>query len=98
MMGDEALYRHLLRMFRDREGDFAQRFRTARERGAAAAALRMAHDLKSVSGSLAVVAVHETAVDLEHACLAGADDAAIARLVSDVDGRLAPVIAQLRAL
>jgi len=98
MMGDDALYRHLLRMFRDRESDFAQRFQAARGNGAAAAALRMAHDLKSVSGSLAVVAVHEAATELESACLAGADDAVLAPLVRRVDERLVPVIAQLRAL
>jgi CheY-like chemotaxis protein/HPt (histidine-containing phosphotransfer) domain-containing protein len=98
MMGDDALYRHLLRMFRDRETDFARRFQAARDNGATAAAMRMAHDLKSVSGSLAVVAVHEAAADLERACLAGADDAAIEPLVRNVDGRLGPVIEQLRAL
>jgi len=98
MMGDEVLYRHLLRMFRDRESDFARRFRAARDDGAAGAALRMAHDLKSVSSSLAVVAVQEAAAELERACLAGADDAVLAPLVRDIDGRLAPVIAQLRAL
>ncbi|HEY9029616.1 MAG TPA: response regulator [Burkholderiaceae bacterium] len=98
MMGDDALYRHLLRMFRDRETDFAQRFQTARERGASAAAMRMAHDLKSVSGSLAVVAVHAAAADLERACIDGADDETVATLVRAVSGELAPVIAQLRAL
>jgi len=98
MMGDDALYRHLLRMFRDREADFAQRFQAARHNGATAAAARMAHDLKSVTRSLAVVAVHEAAADLERACFAGADDAAIAPLVRAVDVRLAPVIAQLRGL
>jgi CheY-like chemotaxis protein/HPt (histidine-containing phosphotransfer) domain-containing protein len=98
MMGDDALYRHLLRMFRDRENDFAQRFQAARDNGAAGAATRMAHDLKSVSGSLAVVAVHEAAADLERACMAGADDAVLAPLVRTVDGRLGPVIAQLRGL
>ena len=98
MMGDDALYRHLLRMFRDRESDFAQRFMATREKGAAAAAMRMAHDLKSVSGSLAVVAVHEAAADLERACIAGADDLAIAPLARTVDERLRPVLAQLRGL
>jgi CheY-like chemotaxis protein/HPt (histidine-containing phosphotransfer) domain-containing protein len=98
MMGDDALYRHLLRMFRDRETDFAQRFQAARDNGAAEAAMRMAHDLKSVSGSLAVVAVHEAAADLERACIAGADDDILAPLVRTVDGRLGPVIAQLQDL
>jgi len=98
MMGDEALYRHLLRMFRDRERDFAQRFRAARRNGAKGAATRMAHDLKSVSGSLAVVAVQPAAAELERACLAGADDAALAALVDAIDARLAPVLAQLQGL
>ena len=98
MMGDDALYRHLLRMFRDRENDFAQRFQAARDKGAIGAALRMAHDLKSVSGSLAVVGVHAAAADLERACMAGADDAALAPLVRSIDGTLGPIIAQLRGL
>jgi len=98
MMGDSALYVHLLRMFRDRERDFAERFRAARSRGDAATAMRMAHDLKSVSGSLAVPGVHQAAGALERACIGGDDDVRIEALLQDVDRPLAPVIAQLNRL
>jgi PAS domain S-box-containing protein len=98
MMGDAALYLHLLKMFRDREADFADRFRAARAQGATTTAMRMAHDLKSVTGSLAVLAVHEVAGRLELACLEGVDEAAIDALVQAVARPLGPVIAQLKML
>jgi len=98
MMGDSTLYVHLLRMFRDREMDFAQRFRAARARGDASAAMRMAHDLKSVTGSLAVCSVHEAAAKLERACLDGDDDARLEALLREVDRPLGPVLDQLQAL
>src|SRR5262249_22977944 len=44
LMGDVALYRRLLRMFRDGQRDFAVRFRAAREAGDTVTATRMAHD------------------------------------------------------
>ena len=98
MMGDSTLYTHLLRMFRDREMNFAQRFRAARARGDASAAMRMAHDLKSVTGSLAVCSVHEAAAKLERACLDGDDDARLETLLQDVDRPLGPVLVQLQTL
>ena len=98
MMGDSTLYVHLLRMFRDRESNFAERFRTASSRGASEAALRMAHDLKSVTGSLAVPGVQQAACELERACIEGEDAARIETLLQDVDRRLAPVIAELKTL
>jgi CheY-like chemotaxis protein/HPt (histidine-containing phosphotransfer) domain-containing protein len=98
MMGDRTLYIHLLRMFRDRETDFAARFRVARSRGATAAAMRMAHDLKSVTGSLAVPEVHDAACELERACIEGADPARIETLLEAVDGRLGPVIVELKTI
>jgi PAS domain S-box-containing protein len=98
MMGDSTLYVHLLRMFRDRETDFAERFRAARARGDTATAMRMAHDLKSVTGSLAVLTVHQAASDLERACIDGSGDARIETLLQEVARPLGPVIAQLKAL
>ena len=88
----------VLRMFRDREMDFAQRFRAARARGDASAAMRMAHDLKSVTGSLAVCSVHEAAAKLERACLDGDDDARLETLLREVDRPLVPVLVQLQTL
>ncbi len=98
MMGDRTLYVHLLRMFRDRETDFAERFRVASSSGDAAAAMRMAHDLKSVTGSLAVLGVHQAASELERACIEGDDPARIETLLQDVARPLGPVIAQLKTL
>jgi HPt (histidine-containing phosphotransfer) domain-containing protein len=60
--------------------------------------MRMAHDLKSVTGSLAVLAVHPAATKLERACIESCDDARIEMLLQDVARPLGPVIAQLQAL
>ncbi len=97
MMGDRALYRRLLRLFRDREADFLPRFlalRAARD----AAAMRMAHDLKSAAAALGMKEVHAAAQVLEQACLHDADEAALGPLAREVDRVLAPVLAGLGAL
>src|SRR5262249_18071802 len=52
MRGDEALYRRLLAMFRRREADFPQRLGAAIAAGDLATVRHLAHDLKSVAGSL----------------------------------------------
>ncbi len=96
-MGDEVLYSHLLNMFRDREVDFAGRFRMARVAGEKSAAMRMAHDLKCVAGTLGVRDVQQAAAELERACNEGADDAGLETLVSNVIRVLDPVIAELRS-
>jgi HPt (histidine-containing phosphotransfer) domain-containing protein len=98
MMGDSTLYIHLLRMFRDRERNFAERFRAARARGDAATATRMAHDLKSVSGSLAVTEVNRAACVLERACFDGDTDERFETLLRDVERPLGSVIVELNAL
>ena len=98
MMGDEAMYLRLLRMFRDREENFAGRFLEARSNGRPAAAMRMAHDLKSVSGALAAGAVNQAATDLERACLDGADAETVARALRNVVDALVPVMAELQLL
>jgi CheY-like chemotaxis protein len=97
-MGDEALYRRLLQMFRDREADFPERFRAARATGQNEAAMRMAHNLKSVTGALAVSAVHPAAAELELACTDGTGDAGVETLVRNVAQLLDPVISELQAL
>lgn len=97
-MGDEDLYLRLMRMFRDRETDFAQRFRAARATGDMPTAMRMAHDLKNVAGTLAVRAVHQAATELERACIDEVDDAGVEPLLGRVERLLHPVMAELRAL
>jgi HPt (histidine-containing phosphotransfer) domain-containing protein len=98
MMGNDTLYRHLLRMFRDREGDFSARFRTARAAGDAAVAARLAHDLKSVAGTLGMLAVQQAAATLEQACNHDAEDADVDALLENVAQWLQPVVAGLRVL
>jgi CheY-like chemotaxis protein/HPt (histidine-containing phosphotransfer) domain-containing protein len=98
LMGDEAMYFRLLGMFRDREADFAGRFRAARKAGHLSLAMRMVHDLKGVSGTLAAGAVYRAASDLERACIDEADADEVEILVSRVVASLDPVIAELRAL
>ncbi|MEO5686214.1 MAG: response regulator [Burkholderiaceae bacterium] len=98
MGGDEALYRRLLRMFRDREASFPQRFRAARAAGDLSAAMRMAHDLKSVAGSLVARAVCGPAEELERACEDGSDEARIESVLLHVIPPLESIIAELAAL
>ncbi|KQW00437.1 response regulator [Rhizobacter sp. Root1221] len=95
-MGDDALYRRLLRMFRDAQGDFPARFSAAREAGDAAEATRLAHDLKSVAATLGVSAVHQEAMALEQACRLGGQN--IDALGQRVAQLLGPVLEGLQAL
>jgi CheY-like chemotaxis protein/HPt (histidine-containing phosphotransfer) domain-containing protein len=97
-MGDSALYRQLLCMFRDREGDFPNRFKAARAAGDTAAAARLAHDLKSEAGTLGVSAVRQAAEALELACTHDPQDAEIDALAQNVVRELAPVIDGLQVL
>ena len=98
VMGDEQLYRRLLGRFRDREADFAARFGAARAAHDMPTATRLAHDLKSASGTLGATAVRKAAEGLEHACSNGADPAEIDALLAAVVAQLDPVIAGLRSL
>jgi PAS domain S-box-containing protein len=96
-MGDGVLYARLLGMFRDRECDFPQRFRQTLQEGDRGAAMRMAHDLKCVAGTLGAQAVQRAAASLERACLDEADAPTLDALVVGVDHALAPVIAELQS-
>ena len=94
--GNEALYRRLLAKFRQREADFEARLRDARSHGDAEAAIRCAHDLKSVAGTLGMPALQRAAEALEAALVAvheqGASEAAIEPLVADVTRQLEPLV------
>ena len=98
MMGDEALYERLLGRFRDHEASFAARFGAACAAHDMITATRLAHDLKSESGTLGAVAVSEAAEALEHACANGASAADVDALLAAVVERLDPVMAGLRSL
>jgi signal transduction histidine kinase/CheY-like chemotaxis protein/HPt (histidine-containing phosphotransfer) domain-containing protein len=96
LLGDAALYRYILCMFRDRERDFESRFRAALVAGGAAA--RQAHDLKSAAGTLGAHEVQDAAAALERACTQGAGSEEIEALAEKVAKLLEPVIAGLQGL
>jgi PAS domain S-box-containing protein len=96
-MGNDKLYRRLLGMFRDGQHDFVQQFRSAHAGSGQAAAMRLAHNLKSTAGSLGMPAVQLLAGELEDACHGQADGAALEPLLARIGGELAPVIEGLRA-
>jgi signal transduction histidine kinase/ligand-binding sensor domain-containing protein/DNA-binding response OmpR family regulator/HPt (histidine-containing phosphotransfer) domain-containing protein len=96
LMGDEALYRRLLALFREREFDFVARFRAACEQGDGDAPTRYAHDLKSVAGSLGMPALQRAAAALEEGCRLRGEAAALEPLLQAVQRQLAPVLASLQ--
>ncbi|HET9642095.1 MAG TPA: response regulator, partial [Burkholderiaceae bacterium] len=98
MMGDEELYRRLLGRFRDEEASFAARFGVAWAARDLLTATRLAHDLKSASGSLGAMGVRKAAEALEHACSNGADSADVDALLAAVVEHLNPVITGLQSL
>jgi HPt (histidine-containing phosphotransfer) domain-containing protein len=85
-------------MFAAEHGGFAARFRAARSAGDALAATRMAHDLKSVAGTIGACEVQKAAAMLERACADAAAERDIDALVGGVERELAPVMSGLRAL
>ncbi|MEF7615057.1 response regulator [Aquincola sp. MAHUQ-54] len=97
-MGNDVLYRRLLLMFLKGQRDFGPLFRAARTSGDASGALRMAHNLRTVSGSLGAQSVQVSARMLEDACGRGAPEPEIDLLLARVENDLAPVLAGLEAL
>jgi PAS domain S-box-containing protein len=96
-LGDAALYRRLLFMFRDHERDFGARVRAALVAGGGAAE-RHAHDLKCTAGTLGAHEVRQAAEALERACREGAGREEIEVLVERVTAVLDPLIAGLQAI
>jgi PAS domain S-box-containing protein len=94
--GDERLYRRLLAMFAQRETRFAERFRAARAAGDRDGAMRMAHDLRSVSATLGARTVAEAAGLLEQACLRSAPTDELEALLTDVAQQLEPLLEGLQ--
>ncbi|HEY9065062.1 MAG TPA: response regulator [Burkholderiaceae bacterium] len=96
--GSDKLYRRLLVKFRGGQANFAAQFRDARDRGDAAATVRIVHGLCAMSANLGAVEVERAAQALEEACTRDADAATVARLLDEVQARLRPLIAGLQAL
>ncbi len=95
--GNDTLYQRLLRSFAEQEGDVMERFRLARAAGNDDAAMRMLHDLKSVSGTIGATDIQRATAELENAIAGGAADETVAAFIEEVARALNPVIAALRA-
>jgi len=95
--GNDVLYQRLLRSFADQEGDVVERFMQARATGNTDAAMRILHDLKSVSGTIGANEIQRATAELENAIAGGAADEAVAARVEAVARALNPVIAGLQA-
>lgn len=96
--GNEVLYRRLLSMFREREASFESSVREACARGDLASALRRAHDLKSVAGTLGMPALQQAAAALEAAFDHDTSMAAIDPLIDAVSRQLTPLLSSLPRL
>jgi CheY-like chemotaxis protein len=97
-LGDERLYRQLLKMFVEDQRDFPARFREAHQAGEIAKAQRLAHSLKSVAATLGAREVQMSATALEQACAMANDAATIDAHAETVARHLAPVMALLDRL
>jgi HPt (histidine-containing phosphotransfer) domain-containing protein len=93
-----ALYRRLLRMFRDQQGAFMDRFAASRAAGDQAAATRQVHDLHSLAAMLGMQELRRTTLALEQASRRTAADPEIDELLHGEEQRLAPVLAGLATL
>ena len=101
-LNNEALYRRLLRKFRDGQENFADLFAQAQAQSQAgpdtAAAQRCAHTLSGTAATVGAKQVQAAAAQLELACKQQAPQAQIDALLQAVLAELMPVMASLKAL
>ncbi len=97
LAGNTALYLRLLRSFARNEADAAQRVREALARSDPAAAVRVAHTLKGLAGSIGADALAGAAAALEVALAGGADPAACAPGLQATERLLVPLCAAIAA-
>jgi len=96
--GNTTLYRRLLLSYRTENLRFAERFAAARANGDLALAERLAHTLKSTSGTLGALAVQRAATELDAAIRASAPAPQLDELAARVTAALAPVLTGLAEL
>jgi len=92
---DEALYRRLLRRFRDGQRGFVEAYHNACQDDDPDAPGRAAHTLKGVAATIGALSVRDAAEALELATKGGAPAAQIDAALAEVGKTLGPVIASL---
>ena len=95
-LGQQALYRKLLKRFMDGQRDTLERTRACLEGGQAQEATREAHTLAGVAGNIGAHALMRAAKELEQACRGDGQDPLICMEL--VRGALDPVLAALQPL
>jgi signal transduction histidine kinase/DNA-binding response OmpR family regulator len=96
--GSRTLYARVAHMFVESETRFGERFAEARAAADDSGMVRIAHDLKSVSGTLGATALSDAAAALEHAVSEPAPEHDLDGLIEQVEARLGPALAELRAI
>ncbi len=91
---DGALFRNMLRWFRDGQADCVQRLRAAMTANDTATAQRLAHTLKGAAGDIGATRLSEAAKRLESELLVS-DTAASNGLIKEVEALLAQQIAHI---
>jgi CheY-like chemotaxis protein len=94
--GDQALYHRLLIKFRDREGEFIQRFDAALSDRQMDEAQRLAHTLKGLAGNIGAHSLQQAAARLERLCTANTDQ--LHEALSGVESQLQQVLTGLQGL
>jgi len=89
------LYQRLLKRFHDSEADFADRFREATSSGDHDAAVRYAHTLKGVAGTIGAENIRSAAAELEQAV---ANHDPVDELLEAVVSQLMPLLAAIGKL
>ena len=74
--GNGAAYKRILRGFRDKQADSAEKMKQLIDQGEWDEAARLAHTLKGSGGNLGAKQLYKTAAVMEQACRAGDADAA----------------------
>jgi len=96
--GNGSRYAELLRRYAVDHADGADRLRQALANGDILGARRLAHSLKSVSGTLGVVGIQQLAAELEAAIAAGDEPARVAARIDAVAAETAPLTGKILAV
>jgi len=97
-MGNPALYRRMLLMFVDSQGDFAQHFNEALRNHQPGQAERLAHTLKSTAGNIGARGLQAVAGVLEGMCRGQASARTLQVKLAELDALLQLVLVGLRPL
>jgi len=98
VMNKEVLYLSLLLRFRESQANFVQQFQTALKAQDLITAERLAHTLKSTSGSIGAGRLQEIAAHLEISCTRGDSAPVLDTLLTQVAAELSQVLEGLTAL